>query len=97
MTSITFSASIKTSKKQSKKMRRLLNPLTRPERVPAKKKVAWRLTKKWFNRYEKPGFIGRIVIAEAKDGSRYQMQITDVHISKAGGRIRNYNFQCQPM
>lgn len=78
-------------------MRRLLNPMTRPAQVPAKKKVSWRLTKKWFNRYEKPGFIGRTVIAEAKNGSRYQMQITDVRISKAGGRTRNYNFQCQPV
>lgn len=93
----TFSAAIKMSKKQFKEMRRLLNPLTRPERVPAKKKVSWRLTKKWFNRYEKPRIIGRTAIAEAKDGSRYPMQITDVRISKAGGRTRNYNLKCQPV
>ena len=94
---ITFSAAVKMGKKQSKEMRRLLNPLTRPAQVSQIKKVSWRLTKKWFNRYEKPRFIGRTVIAEAKDGSRYQMQITDVRISKAGGHKRDYNFQCKPI
>lgn len=95
--SVSFSASIKMSKKQSKEVRRFLYPLTRPAQVSPMKNVSWRLIKKWFNRYEKPGFIGRIVIAEAKDGKKFQMQITNVSISKAGGKKRNYTYQCKPI
>lgn len=78
-------------------MRRLLQPLTRPAQVPPKKKVAWRLVKKWFNRYEKPNTVDKQLTAVAKDGSLVNMVITDVRIEKAGGRKRNYSFQCKPI
>lgn len=43
------------NKKRLRKMIPWLCPsLTRPVHVSPRKKVAWRLTRKWFNRYEKP-------------------------------------------
>lgn len=86
------------TKKQSREMRRLLNPLTRPAQVPPHKKVAWRLVRKWFNRYEKPRLIGACVVATSKDGkTQIPMRITNVRINKAGGRKRDYKFEAAPL
>ena len=93
--SYSFSASI--NKKDARKLRLLVNPLTRPAHISPKKKVAWRLVRKWFNRYEKPTLIGRDVIAVSKDGTQIPMRIKNVRISKAGGRKRNYKFEATPV
>lgn len=90
--SYSFSASI--SKKDARKLRLLVNPLTRPAHISPKKKVSWRLTKKWFNRYEKPAVIGREIMAVSKDGkTQLKVRITNVRISKAGGHKRSYEFE----
>lgn len=94
--SYSFSASI--SKKDARKLRLLVNPLTRPAHISPKKKVSWRLTKKWFNRYEKPIWLQRTITAVSKDGSQeVNARITDVRITKAGGHKREYTFTCTPI
>lgn len=93
----TFSAAVKMSKRQSKKVYRLLNPLTRPVQVPTSRRVKWRLVKKWFNRYEKQTLIGRTVIAVAKNGAQIPMRITTVKITKAGGHRRNISVEAKPI
>lgn len=94
--SYSFSASI--SKKDARKLRLLVNPLTHPAHISPKKKVSWRLTKKWFNRYEKPIWLQRTVTAVSKDGSqKVNARITDVRITKAGGHKREYTFTCTPI
>lgn len=86
------------TKKEARKLRLLFYPLTRPAHILPKKKVLWRLTKKWFNRYEKPIQLQRTVTAVSKDGSQQvNAQITDVRISKAGGHKREYTFTCKPI
>lgn len=62
---MTYSFSTSISKKEARKLHLLVNPLTRPAHISPKKKVSWRLTKKWFNRYEKtypnrPHYYGRV-------------------------------------
>lgn len=79
-------------------MRQIFNPLTRPAPHIAKEKVSWRLIKKWFNRYEKPIWLKRTVMAVSKDGkTRIQARITSVKIHKAGGRKRDYSFTATPI
>lgn len=95
-TKLSCSAKLVMSKKQARELRRMLNPLTRPAQVSPRKKVAWRLVRKWFNRYEKPTLIDRSVVAVAKDGTQLPMRITNVRISKAGGQKRSYNFEAVP-
>ena len=90
---MSYSCSMTMSKKQSREMRQIFNPLTRPAHISPKKKVSWRLVKKWFNRYEKPVWLKRTVMAVSKDGkTRIQTRITSVKIHKAGGRSRVYSF-----
>ena len=97
-TKLSCSAKLVMSKKQARELRRMLNPLTRPAQVSPRKKVAWRLVRKWFNRYEKPTLIGRDVIAVSKDGkTQIPMRLKNVRISKAGGRKRNYKFEATPV
>lgn len=83
--------------KKARKLHRLFNPLTRPAQVSPRKKVAWRLVKKWFNRYEKPTLIGREMVAVSKTGERITMRVTNVHIVKAGGHKKAYNFNAKPI
>lgn len=80
-------------KKEARKLHRLFNPLTRPAQVSPRKKVAWRLVKKWFNRYEKPTLIGREMVAVSKTGERITMRVTNVHIVKAGGHKKGLQLQ----
>lgn len=95
---MTYSCSATISKKEARKLHLLLNPLTRPAHISPKKKVSWRLTKKWFNRYEKPEWLKRTVMAVSKDGkTQMQARITNVRITKAGGHKRDYTFTCSPV
>lgn len=84
-------------KKEARKLYRLFNPLTRPAQVSPRKKVAWRLVSKWFNRYEKPTLIGREMVVVAKTGEQITMRVTDVQIVKAGGHKKAYNFNAKPI
>jgi len=93
---MSYSRGVTLNKKEARKLYRLFYPLTRPAQVSPRKKVAWRLVRKWFNRYEKPTLIGRSVVAAAKDGTQLPMHITNVRISKAGGHKRSYNFEAVP-
>ncbi len=90
---MSYSCDVTLNKKEARKLHRLFYPLTRPAQVSPRKKVAWRLVRKWFNRYEKPALIGRGVIAVSKDGTQIPMRVKNVRISKAGGRKRNYKFE----
>lgn len=97
-TKLSCSAKLVMSKKQARELRRMLNPLTRPTQVSPRKKVAWRLVRKWFNRYEKPTLIGRDVVAVSKDGkTQIPMRIKNVRISKAGSHKRSYEFETVPI
>lgn len=78
-------------------MRRTINPLTRPARVSPKKRVSWRLRKKWFNRYQKPAWLGECVVAVSKDGkTQIPLRIGDVRMLKAGGRSFTLSFASTP-
>lgn len=97
-TKLSCTAQLVMIKKQAREMRRLLSPPTRPAQVLPRKKVAWRLMRKWFNRYEKPRLIGACVTAISKDGkTQIPMRITNVRINKAGGRKRDYKFEATPL
>lgn len=95
---MSYNCSMTMSKKQMREMRQIFYPLTRPAHISPKKKVSWRLIKKWFNRYEKPVWLKRTVMAVSKDGkTRIQAKITSVKIHKAGGRKRDYSFTATPI
>ena len=93
--SISFNASV--NKKDARKLGLLLNPLTRPAHISPKRKVSWRLVKKWFNRYEKPEWLKRSFVAVGKDGTKINVQITHVRIIKEGNHKRSYIFECKPL
>lgn len=74
-------------------MRRTINPLTRPAHVSPKKRVSWRLRKKWFNRYQKPVWLEQCVVAVSKDGkTKIPLRIGDVRMLKAGGHSFTLSF-----
>lgn len=95
ISSINFNATL--SKKEARKWRTILNPLTRPAYISPKKKVSWRLVKKWFNRYEKPEWLKRSFVAVGKDGTKINVQITHVRITKSGNHKHSYIFECKPI
>ena len=86
--SISFNATV--NKKYARRWHLLLNPLTRPARISPKKKVSWRLVKKWFNRYEKPELLKRTLVAVGNDGTKFDVQITNVRIKKELNHKRSY-------
>ncbi len=91
---MSYSCGVTLNKKEARKLYQLFYPLTRPAQVSPRKKVTWRLVRKWFNRYEKPTVIGREIIAVSKDGkTQLKARITNVRISKAGGHKRSYEFE----
>lgn len=86
------------NKRTSKNLRNALKPSTRPIQVSPRKKVAWRLIRKWFNRYEKPSLIGMHIIATSQDGMAHISGcITNVRILKGGGHTRAYDIQAKPL
>lgn len=93
---MSYSCDVTLTKKEARKLHRLFYPLTRPAQVSPRKKVAWRLVRKWFNRYEKPTLIGRDVVVSKDDKTQILMRIKNVRISKAGGHKRNYEFEVVP-
>lgn len=96
-TKFTATASLAMTRKQKKEIYRLLYPLTRPAHISPKKRVKWRLQQKWFKRYEKRSWIGRMLMAEAKDGQRISMHVTDIRRSKDGGHGYNLDIDAKPI
>ena len=89
-----FSFSAKMSKKQARELRLLVSPLNRPAQVSPRRKVAWRLVRKWFNRYEKPRMIGSTIGLNGLLGQLYT--VTDARITRGGGRTRDVKFNLTP-
>lgn len=82
-----ISMETKLTKAQRREFRRLTNePRLKPWRIQGTPKVAWRIRKKWFNRFYKPGAKGRIITVPNEDGSLSIQAITGMSISKSGGR-----------
>lgn len=96
-TKLSYSCDVTLNKKETRKLYRLLFPLTRPAQVSPRKKVAWRLVRKWFNRYEKPNAIGKIVVIGQHDGQQTRARITDVRIVKASGHLKSYEYSLTPI
>ena len=94
---LSYSCGVTMTKQDRRKLLKLLRPQTRPAQVPPRKKVAWRLVRKWFNRYEKHLAIGATVLIDQKDGQQIRARITDVRIRKAGGHRRSYKYSLTPI
>ena len=93
----TSTATLAMTRRQKKEIHRLLYPLTRPAHISPKRRVKWRLQQKWFNRYEKRFWIGRMLMAEAKDGLRITMRVTGIRRSKDGGHGYNLDIDAKPI
>lgn len=91
------SASLKMDKKQAKQFQNWLHPLHRPRHISPKRRVKWRLVKKWFNRYEKPDLLGRTILIQYRTGLSGLSELTDVKIEKAGKHRRTYCISCKPI
>lgn len=89
--SISFSVNL--SKKEARDLRGAITPRKRPCGVAPKKKVAWRLRRKWFNRYTKPHLIkSHMYTANVEGKPTFELAITDVKIHKAGGRLAQISY-----
>ena len=68
----------------TKGMRKKYQNITRiqPDLKYPKRKRAWRLVRKWFNRYQKPSLIGATIIAKPIEGTDTLMIIESIKISK---------------
>ena len=55
---------------------------TRPDLRLPRRKRAWRVIRKWFNRYQRPRLIGMTMIVDSVLGSRSVFTIKDVKIRK---------------
>lgn len=95
--SFSTTASLKMDKKQAKQFQNRLHPLCRPRRISPKKRVKWRLVKKWFNRYERPRLIGMVVRVQYRIGLSAPCLITDVKIRKAGKHRLTYDMTAEPI
>lgn len=51
-------------------------------RVFSKRKTAWRLKKKWFNRFTKHQLIGQTMIARIAEGMEVPLKLTTIKIKK---------------
>lgn len=94
---MSLSASLKMDKKQTKQFQNWIHPLCPPRRISPKKRVKWRLVKKWFNRYEKPRIIGMVVRAQYRVGLSAPCLITDVKIRKAEKHRLTYDIIAEPI
>lgn len=70
---------------------------TTPDVKYPKKRRAWRITKKWFNRYQKPRIIGSLANITAESGIIYTAKIINVRILKEGYRRMSFDFTAQPI
>lgn len=85
--------------KPNKQLRKWYRDQTRvaPDLKYPKKKRAWRVKKKWFNRYQKPRFIGQIVAFEGEFGKSYPAKIVKAKICKNGGNNCFIDFCAEPL
>ena len=81
----------------TKEMRKYLREMnrTQPNLKHPRRKCAWRLRRKWFNRYQKPRIIGMMITAQTEGGPTIPMKIRDVKISKGYPGVL-YEYQCTP-
>lgn len=93
----TYTATFIPDESMLKEYREWIHPMCRPRRISPKKRVKWRLVKKWFNRYEKDCYCGAIVFFYHADGSNIPCQITNIKIEKAGKHRLNYIISAVPV
>lgn len=82
----------------TKAMRKEFREMTRirPDLKCPHRKRAWRLVRKWFNRYQKSKMIGMTVVAQTVDGGNIPMVIQDVKIRKGCPGIE-YGYTLSPL
>lgn len=103
MNTLTYSAALKfDSRKAAREFRRMVEPQTKPYNLKhPKRKRAWRIIKKWFNRYERPEIQRnhRTVIMRSQNGDTINGIITDVRISKStlGGHRQDRSYTVKPL
>lgn len=61
-------------------------PRMKPWRINGNPKVAWRIRKKWFNRFYKSRKIGYIIPIKRGEDEFSVERITDLYMRKEGGR-----------
>lgn len=90
-----FKASMSCEIPMTQDMRKHLQEMnrTQPNLKHPRRKRAWRLVRKWFNRYQKPRIIGLMIAAQTKDGEMIPMKIRDVKIRKGYPGIL-YDYSC---
>lgn len=103
MNALTYSAAVEfENRKAARDFRRMVKPQTKPDNLKyPKRKRAWRIVKKWFNRFERPAVrLGRYQVEiHAKDGSVIRGIITDVRIAKStfGRHKQDRNYTIKPL
>lgn len=92
-TSVTFEV------KPNKQLRKWYREQTRaaPDWKYPKKKRAWRLKKKWFNRYQKPRLLGQTIGFEGELGKSYPAKIVKAQIRKSGNNTSFIDFCAEPL
>lgn len=92
----TYTATFIPDESMIKGYREWIHPLCRPRRISPKKRVKWRLVKKWFNRFEKSRYNGIVLRVQAVGGEVFCM-ITEVKIKKGGKRNIDYCMTAAPI
>lgn len=88
------------SRSELKKLRRFMHycrPQMKPYRIQGTPKVAWRIRKKWFNRFYKPRLIGTMTGFRGANGE-YEVhgEITSVRLYREGRGSYGIDFTLQP-
>jgi hypothetical protein len=68
----------------------------RPCRCRNKFTTKWRLRKKWFNRYEKQFYIGKLVMKDSGGDIEYR-RVVDVAIRKDGRYCCEFKYIVEPV
>lgn len=100
MNALTYSVAV--SRKAARDFRRMVKPQTKPDNLKyPNRKRAWRVVKKWFNRYERPAIRSGIyhVQIHTKDGQVIPGIITDVRIAKSvfGSKKQDRSYTIKPL
>ena len=86
------------NRKDAKRLDFILKKISRPVRISVKKRVAWRLHKKWFNRYVKCQYIESVItFANKTEEESAKFIVTSVKIEKAGRHKRDFIMNCKPI
>lgn len=92
--SLSMSCEVTVTKAMRKEFREMTR--TRPDLKRPHRKRAWRLVRKWFNRYQKPKMIGMTIVAQTVDGGNIPMTVQDVKIRKGYPGIE-YGYTLSPL